>query len=351
VTITTGRRIGALTLAAAFFVAACSGGASPTPVASQAAASGVPATGAPPAGVAGSINVSGSSTVEPISTGVAELLKESNPDFNYAVEGPGTGDGFKRFCTGETDVSDASRRIRGEEAKACADAGIEYVELKIAYDGITVMTSNDNTAVSCLSFADLYALVGPESQGFARWSDGARIATELGSSTTLPDVNLVITAPGEESGTFDTFVELALASIAEARGHKSETTRPDYAASANDNAIIEGVAGNPTSLGWVGFAYAEENKDKVKELGVAKDPNGTCVAPSTETIGDGSYPLSRPLFIYVNKARAMENPAVAAWVDFYLAPGTIEKVLESVPYVNLPASELDATRAAWESAR
>jgi phosphate transport system substrate-binding protein len=350
--ITSPKRIGALALAAAFAVAACGGGATPTPApATQAPATQAPATDAPPAGISGSINVSGSSTVEPISTGVAELFKETNPDFNYTIEGPGTGDGFKRFCAGETDISDASRKIKDEEAAACEAAGIEYVELQIAYDGMTVMTNPANNAITCLSFADLYALIGPESTGFDTWAKAAAIAAELGSKTVLPEAPLAITGPGEESGTFDSFVELALAKTAEARGKKGETTRPDYTASANDNAIIEGISGSDTSLGWVGFAFAEENRDKIKEIQVSKDPNGACVAPTVETISDGSYPLSRSLYIYVNKAKAMANAAVVAYVDFYLAEGTISKVLETVPYVNLPAATLDATRATWVGAR
>lgn len=351
-TITSPKRIGALALVAAFAVAACGGGATPTPApATQAPATQAPATDAPPAGIAGSISVSGSSTVEPISTGVAELLKETNPDFNYTIEGPGTGDGFKRFCAGETDISDASRKIKDEEAAACEAAGIEYVELQIAYDGMTVMTNPANDAITCLSFADLYALIGPESTGFDTWAKAAPIAKELGSNTTFPEAPLAITGPGEESGTFDSFVELALAKTAEARGKKGETTRPDYTASANDNAIIEGISGSDTSLGWVGFAFAEENRDKIKEIQVSKDPNGACVAPTVETISDGSYPLSRSLYIYVSKAKAAANAAVVAYVDFYLAEGTISKVLETVPYVNLPAATLDATRATWDGAR
>jgi phosphate transport system substrate-binding protein len=340
VTIISPRRIGAIALVAAFAVAACGGGATQAP-------SDAPSQ---PAGVSGSINVSGSSTVEPISTGVAELFKESNPDFNYTVEGPGTGDGFKRFCAGETDISDASRKIKDAEAEACKAAGIEYVELKIAYDGMAILTNPANQAVSCVSFADIYAIVGPESTGFEKWSDGAAIAKELGSNTALPDAELVITGPGEESGTYDSFVEIVLGGIAEERGQKAQT-RPDYTSSANDNVIIEGITGSPTSFGWVGLAFAEEHKDKVKELGVSKDANGTCVLPSAGTVSDGSYPVSRPLFIYVNKAKAAANPAVVSYVDFYLAQGTISKVLETVPYVNLPASDLDAARGAWEAAK
>jgi phosphate transport system substrate-binding protein len=342
VTITSPKRLGALALAAAFAVAACGGGATASPSASAPAGGG---------GVSGSIAISGSSTVEPISTGVAELFKEANPDFNYKIEGPGTGDGFKRFCAGETDISDASRKIKDEEAEACKTAGIEYVELKIAYDGLTIMTNPANTAIACLSFADLYALTGPESTGFDTWAKAAPLAKELGSNTVLPEAPLVITGPGEESGTFDTYVELALTKIGQGRKIDPITTRPDYTASANDNAIIEGVAGSDTSLGWVGFAFAEENADKVKELEVSKDTNGTCVAPTAQTIADGSYPLARSLYIYVNKAKAAENPAVTGYVDYYLTEGTISKVLEVVPYVNLPASELDATRAAWAAAQ
>ncbi len=329
---TSPKRLGALALVAAFAVAACGGGSSPTPG----------------GGATGGIVVSGSSTVEPISTGVAELFKAANPDFNYQIEGPGTGDGFARFCNGETDISDASRAIKDEEAATCAENGIEYVELKVAYDGLSVVTNINNTAIACLSFADLYALVGPESTGFAKWSDGTAIAKELGSNTALPDADLVITGPGEESGTYDSFVELVLSKIAKERGQEAQT-RPDYTSSANDNVIVEGISGNPTSLGWVGLAFAEESADKIREIPVSMDANGTCVEPDAETVSDGSYPISRPLFIYVNKARAEANPAVADYVDFYLAEGTIAKVLETVPYVNVPAAELDASRAAWEA--
>ena len=356
-TLASKNRIGGLVLAATFVVAACGGSAAttaPTTTPATAPAESQPAESQPaesqPAAVSGSIVVSGSSTVEPISTGVAEAFAAANPEFSYTIEGPGTGDGFKKFCAGETDISDASRKIKDEEAALCADAGIEYVELKVAIDGMSVLTSVNNTAVSCLSFADLYALVGPESTGFAKWSDGAAIAKELGSNTVLPDAELKITGPGEESGTFDSFVELAIQKIAEARS-KDVTTRPDYTASANDNAIIEGISGSDTSLGWVGFAFAEENKDKVNEIQVSKDVNGTCVAPTAETIADNSYPLSRNLYVYVNKAKAAANPAVVAYVDYYLAEGTIAKVLEVVPYVNLTAESLVETRTAWDAAR
>ena len=358
-TTTNPMRVGALALLAVLAIGACTdSGTGTTAAPSTAPAGSTPASTAPesaPAApaVSGTITVSGSSTVEPISTGVAELLKESNADFNYTITGPGTGDGFKTFCKGETDISDASRKIKDEEAATCKAAGIDYIELQIAFDGITVMTSPENTAVECLSFPDLYALIGPESQGFEKWSDAQTLGTELGTKLTYPDATLDITGPGEESGTYDSFVEIVLDKLADPRGKldpttKHTTTRPDYVASANDNAIIEGVAGSPSSLGWVGFAFAQENTDKIKELGVSKEPGGDCIKPSDETIADGTYPISRSLYLYVNTAKAASNAAVSAYVDYYLADGTISKVLETVPYVNLPADALAATRTAWE---
>jgi phosphate transport system substrate-binding protein len=340
---TTRRRVAAVALLAAFAVSACGGGGAST------APTTAPSTGG--GAVSGSVIVAGSSTVEPISTGVAEAFKAANPDFNYTITGEGTGDGFQRFCAGETDISDASRAIRAEgEADVCAANGVEYVELKVAVDGISVLTAAANTAVECLTFADIYALVGPESTGFTTWAAGQEIATALGSTTTLPDADLSIFGPGEESGTFDSFVELVLTDPAEARSIPEDeiTTRPDYTASANDNAIIEGLAGSPTSFGWVGFAFYEENADVVHAISVAEEPGGECVAPTADTIADNSYPISRDLYIYVNKAKAAENPALAAFVDFYLADGTISSVLEVVPYVNLTPEALAETRAAWD---
>jgi phosphate transport system substrate-binding protein len=356
VTMHNAKRLGALTFLAAIVLSACSGSGATSAPAGESAPAGASeapsgAAASQPSGVSGSIIVSGSSTVEPISTAIAEALKASNPDFNYTVTGPGTGDGFKTFCTGETDISDASRQIKDEEAAACKTAGIEYTELAIAFDGITVMTSPDNATVECLSFADLYALVGPESTGFKKWTDASALAKELGSNTAFPDAGLALTGPGEESGTYDSFIEIALKGIATERKQDATITRPDYIASANDNTIIENVAGSPSSLGWVGFAFAEENADKIKELGVSKDPNGTCVTPSHETIADGSYPVSRTLYIYVNKAKAVDSPAVKAYVDYYMADGTISTALQTVPYVELPADTFAASQSTWASAQ
>jgi len=293
-------------------------------------------------GVSGEIVVSGSSTVEPISIAVSERFNEANPDVNISVDGPGTGDGFELFCNGETDINDASSKIKDEQIEACEAGGVEFVELQIGNDGIAVMTNEANDAVDCLTFGDIYALAGPESQGIDNWNDAEEIAGELESTTDLPDAPLDIVGPGEESGTFASFIELVIEEFNEDRGQDA-TTRPDYQASADDNIIIQGIQGSDSSFGWVGFAFANE-AEGVKVLEV--DGGDGCVAPSPETIADNSYPVSRPLFIYVNAAKAEENPALAAWVDFYLGEG-ISSVSE-VGYVDLAEEDLEATKGLWD---
>ena len=292
--------------------------------------------------------VTGSSTVEPISVLVSELADEmTGGELAVTVEGPGTGDGFKKFCSGEADISDASRPIKDEEAQACADAGIEFVELEVAIDGLTVATSINNTAVECLDIAALYALIGPESEGFANWSDASALATELGSSSVLPDADLIVTGPGPESGTYDTFVEFAIADLAEERG-TDETTRSDYTQSPNDNVIVEGIEATDTSLGWVGFAFYEAEQDRMKALGV--DAGDGCIAPSDETISDGTYPFSRSLFIYVSTTAMAENPAIGSYVDLYLGADGIAAVSDA-GYVSLPDDRQAATQSAWDAAK
>lgn len=291
-------------------------------------------------GTGGNINISGSSTVEPISNAVAADFNVDNPDVAISVSGPGTGDGFAAFCAGETDISDASRAIKDEEATDCEANGIEYTELLIGIDGIAVITSPANDAVECVDFAAIYGLVGPESTGFSSWSDAQGIADELGSTTELPDADLTVIAPGEESGTYDTFVELALEDFADERGEDA-VARPDYQASANDNVIVEGIEGSDTAFGWVGYAFYGEEADALKALQVDDGESG-CVEPTDETIASGEYPLSRPLFIYVNNASYNDKPEVAAYVDFYVGEG-IDNVTE-VGYVALDDAALQELR-------
>ena len=298
--------------------------------------------------LSGTVVISGSSTVEPISAFVAELFRETNPDVNITVEGPGTGDGFELFCGGEIDISDASRPIEQEEAKACKDAGIDYVELEVALDGITVMTSPVNEAVTCLNLGDLYALLGPESEGFETWSDADALAQEVGGTGGFPDAPLDVTGPGEESGTYDAIIDLAGIEDTALEQGLSETEaaalRPDYQSSPNDNVIIQGIEGSDSSLGWVGFAYAQNAGEGVKELEI--DGGDGCVAPTFDTIADASYPLSRSLYIYVNTAKVAENAALAAYVDYYLSDEGITSVAEA-GYVDLPADRLEAARSTW----
>ncbi len=287
--------------------------------------------------------VSGSSTVEPISIAVAEGFADRRDSVSISVDGPGTGDGFELFCDGLIDINDASSKIKPEQIEQCEASGVDFVELQIANDGIAVLTNPANEAVDCLTLADIYALVGPESQGVGRWSDAEPLAAELGSSTRLPDADLDVVGPGEESGTFASFVELVVEEFNEDRGQEA-TTRPDYQASSDDNIILQGVGGSPASFGWVGFAFARE-ADGVKVLEV--DGGDGCIAPTPETIGDGSYPISRPLFIYVNAEAAEESPVLEAFVDFYLHDA-IDSV-EEVGYVALTDEDLAATRARWAS--
>lgn len=301
--------------------------------------------------LSGSIAVSGSSTVEPISAANAEKFSAENPSVQISVDGPGTGDGFELFCNGESDISDASRPIDQEdEVPLCEENGVEFVELKVAIDGITVLTSPENDQVECLSFPDLYALLGPESEGFKRWSDANQIGKQAGGSGDYPDASLSVTAPGEESGTYDSFVEIVLEGIAVDERKQPDDgpfVRPDYQASADDNVIIEGIGGNPTSLGWVGYAFYEQNSDAVKAIEIEAEEGGGCVAPTDETISSGEYPIARDLFIYVNADKATDNAALSAYVDFYLSEVGMSSVSE-VGYVDLDEESLAETRSVWE---
>jgi phosphate transport system substrate-binding protein len=328
------RKLGliALLLVLALVAAACGDDA-----ASTTTAAGETTTGA---ALSGSIDISGSSTVEPISAGVAELFSALNPTVAMKVEGPGTGDGAQLFCTGQIDIADASRHFKDEEKALCAQNGIEFIELQVAIDGITIMTGLQNEAVSCLADADLYALMGPESIGFGNWSDANALAAEIGApNAPYPDADLAITAPGEESGTYDTFVEFAFKSISGVRG-TDMVMRPDYVASPNDNVIIEGIEGSATSLGFVGFSYYLANQDRVKAIGIGE----SCVVPTHDTIADGTYPYARPLFIYVNQ-EAASRPEVAAYVDLYLSEEGLG-VVDRTGYIRL--TDYTATLAAWQ---
>ncbi len=301
-------------------------------------------------GASGTITISGSSTVQPITNLAAELFNGSNPDVSISVDGPGTSDGFVLFCSGETDINDASRQIAPEEAAACKKNGVDLVELEIALDGITVMTDPSNTAVNCLTKADLYALMGPQSQGFANWSDANSLARTLGGAGNFPDLPLQITAPGEESGTYGAFLDLAgFEDLGVSQGlpaDEAKTMSPDYQASPNDNVIIQAMEGSPGALGYVGFAYADQAGEQVHEIGI--DGGSGCVLPSQETIADGSYPLSRSLYIYVSKTKLADSPALGDFVDFYLTDEGLKTAVSEADYIQLSEDRIDATRSVWK---
>jgi phosphate transport system substrate-binding protein len=214
------------------------------------------------------------------------------------------------------------------------------------------MTNPANGDVTCLNTGDLYALFGPESEGFANWSDADALAGEVGGTGGFPAAALEITAPGEESGTYDAFIELSgIPDVAVEQGiaeDASEALRPDYQSSPNDNVIIQAMETSPNAIGFVGFAFAEEAGDAVKE--VAIDGGEGCVTPTAETIADGSYPLSRSLYIYPNTQTAADEEAVRAYVDFYLTDEGLGAIVEEAGYIPLPSDRVQATRSAWSAA-
>ena len=215
-------------------------------------------------------------------------------------------------------------------------------------------SASDVELPECLTFEDLYAISGPESEGFDNWQDAQELATELGSPTEFPDASLSITAPGEESGTWGSYIEIALEGIGETRAEEgaitedeAAVTRPDYSIQADDNIIIDDAAGTDGSFGWVGFAFANENSDSVRMFEI--DGGEGCVAPTAESIADFSYPISRPLFIYVDVAKAQSDPAVAAFVDFYLSDeGRL--FAEEAGYIPVTEEVWAETQAAWADA-
>lgn len=331
-------------LALALIAAACGGGSEPSE-AGNAAASGSAGDG-----LSGSISVTGSSTVEPVTNLLAEAFAEAHPGVAFSVAGPGSGDGHKAAAAGEVPIWNSSRQITDSETADLSAAGIEFIELRVGIDGISVITAAGNDASDCLNFEDLYSLVGVESTGFESWADANGLNAELGGTGPFSDGALEIFAPGEESGTFDSFIEIALEHVWEHRveeGHADENfaVRPDYNASANDNVIIDGVSGNQTSLGWVGFAFADENRDKVKLVDV--DGGDGCVSPTPETIASAEFPIARFLYTYIDAAQA-SDPAVAAFVDFMLSDEGQTYVVDA-GYVNLSPVDLEQSRSNWNN--
>ena len=324
--------------------------------------------GAVPAGAQGSeISISGSSTVEPITSLTAELFAEKQPDATIRVDGPGTGDGFVLFCQGETDASDASRPIKDEdpEAPVCESNGIEYTELPVGIDGLTVVVNNESK-LKCLSFNDLYAMFGPESGGGETdLSQVNSLATELGGSKAPKSGTVQKFTPGPESGTYDSFIEIAYQEIMDGRleagnvpadkvgtndDGEQEVTEPLLAAGTfpNDNEIVKRVEGAENGIGFFGYAYYSENKGDLKDVAIENPDTGKCVKPTAKTIRDGSYPISRQLFIYPNNAKLSENTTFQDFMDFYMTKKNLTDTVEQAGYVSLDPADIKSSISTYK---
>ena len=266
--------------------------------------------------LSGTIEIDGSSTVFPITEAVAEEFRKIYPQVRINAGISGTGGGFKRFVAGETQISDASRPISASEKEQAAKNGIEWVEMPVAVDGLSVMVNPQNTWVTSMTVAELKKLWEPESP-IKRWN---QIRSDW------PDQPINLYGPGTDSGTFDYFTEVIVG--------KAKSSRADFTASEDDNVLVQGIAGDRNALGYFGYAYYVENKDKLKP--VAIDAGKGAVLPSKETIDDTTYtPLSRPLFIYANKA-ALARPEVKEFIRFYMTEG--QALVSEVGYIPMQPS-------------
>ena len=306
-------RLCAIALVSATTAAACGGGSS-----ESAASNAAPAV----------IQLDGSSTVFPISEAVAEEFQKANPGIRVTVGISGTGGGFQKFCRGETDISDASRPIRPTEIETCQKAGIEYIELPIAYDGLAIVVNPKNTWATSVTVAELKTLWSPDAQGkVLRWN-------QVRSSWPNREVRLF--GAGVDSGTYDYFTEAVVG--------KEGASRGDFTSSEDDNVLVQGVGSDELALGFLPFAYVEQNQDKLKLVPVddGKAENGSGpLAPSAETVRNGTYqPLSRPLFIYVAK-KAAERPEVQKFVDAYFDASAL---VREVGYVELTPQIYDLAK-------
>ncbi|HEX2128065.1 MAG TPA: PstS family phosphate ABC transporter substrate-binding protein [Solirubrobacterales bacterium] len=280
--------------------------------------------------LSGSISIDGSSTVEPFAQAAAELFADENPDVSVNVGASGTSGGFEKFCAGETDISDASRPIEPEEEKACADGGVEYSEVPVANDGISVVT-NPGLEISCLTTEQLQQL----------WVDDkvtnySELGEDADTGEPLPDTEVSLYGPGTDSGTFDYFTDVI--------NGEEGVSRKEYQASEDDNVLVQGVSGDAGGLAYFGFSYYEQNADALNLVSV--DDGDGCVTPSLETIQDGSYaPLSRPIFMYPS-AEALQKPEVAAFMQFIV--DNYDSIAEAALMVPLDEADNADAKAALE---
>jgi phosphate transport system substrate-binding protein len=277
--------------------------------------------------LSGTVIGDGSSTVFPITQAVAEEFTASYPEVQVSVGISGTGGGFEKFCNGETDIQDASRAIEQEEIDVCAQNGVEYVELLIALDGLSVMVNPANGFAECLTVEQLNEI----------WKPGSTIDNWSEVDPSFPDQPLTLYGAGTDSGTFDYFTDVI--------NGEEGASRSDYTASEDDNVLVQGIAGDENALGYFGYAYYVQNSDKLKL--VAIDGGNGCVRPEPATINDGSYaPLSRPLFVYVSKA-ALAKPEVVAFMDFYMERS--QELVADVGYVDVDPETFGAEIEEWEA--
>jgi phosphate transport system substrate-binding protein len=278
--------------------------------------------------------IDGSSTVYPISEALGEEFQKSSGT-RVTVGLSGTGGGFKKFCRGEIDIAGASRPIKAEEAKACADAGVEFIELPVALDALAVVVSPQNTFADCVTVEELNKLWAPEAQGkVSNWNQ---------MRASFPAQPVKLFGAGTDSGTFDYFTK--------AINGEEGASRGDYTATEDDNVTINGVAGDANALGYLGLAYYTENANKVKALKI-RQPDGSCIGPSVDTARNASYqPLSRPLFYYVNKKHADERPHVSAFIKYAFDPATSEALVGEVGYVPLPTQAYSLATAKFDARR
>lgn len=276
--------------------------------------------------ISGRVVVDGSSTVAPLSSAAAELFAEQAPSVNVSVATSGTGGGFEKFCAGETDISDASRAIEQDEMQACQRAGVEFTELQVANDALTVVTNKQNNWADCLTTEQLKTMWSPQSERkVTNWNQ---------IDPSFPNTPLALFGPGTDSGTFDFFTE--------AINGEEGASRTDYQSSEDDNVLVQGVQGAAGATGYFGFSYFEENQDTLKAVQV--DSGSGCVTPSSQTVQDRSYtPLGRPLFIYVSNQAFQQKPQVRAYVDFYMQ--NIDKVTEAAQYIQLNDQQKSQARS------
>jgi phosphate transport system substrate-binding protein len=312
------RRIGLIVLvltSALFALAACGG--------DREGGGETTTGGAAQSDLSGNVQVDGSSTVGPYATAAAERFRSGNPEVRITVGVSGTGGGFERFCRGETDVSNASRPIKDEESQACEGKGIEFVELQVANDALTVVVNKDNDWVDCLTVDQLKKI----------WDQGSKVQSWKDVDASWPDEQLRLYGPGTDSGTFDYFTD-------EINGEEGRS-RSDYSASEDDNVIVQGVSGDKGALGYFGLSYYEQNQGKLKALAI--DGGDGCVEPSVESAQSGDYkPLSRPLFMYVKK-ESLAKPQVKAFLQYVL--DNEQAIAESSQFVPLTDEQLQKAKS------